>query len=180
MTNEQLFAANRFEELYTANQGLILDRINKMPNHLRDEGLGNIAFMRAIRSYRADAGIRFSTYLVTVLLNEIRMLLRAESNRTRNTRQYAEGHHENDFVTTEQPADVEERSNQTSELRRVLNSDLLNATEKRIISLRFGLDGSRMTLEEVSRELSIPRSSVAAMQQRAMDKLRTAVVSSVG
>ena len=50
---------------------------------------------------------------------------------------------------------------------------ILNAQEKQIISLRFGIpNGDDMTLEQVGKLLGITRERVRQIQNKALDKLR--------
>jgi RNA polymerase primary sigma factor len=58
------------------------------------------------------------------------------------------------------------------ELANALGS-LLTARERKIIKLRFGLDGSKpMTLEEVGQEFNVTRERIRQVQQQALYKLQ--------
>jgi RNA polymerase sigma factor (sigma-70 family) len=48
---------------------------------------------------------------------------------------------------------------------------MLPERERRIVELRFGLDGEPMGLEAIGRELGISRESVRQLERDALDKL---------
>jgi len=53
---------------------------------------------------------------------------------------------------------------------------LLDQRETRIIDARFGLDGKKpMTLEEISRDFGVTRERIRQLQNKALDKMRTAL-----
>ena len=61
------------------------------------------------------------------------------------------------------------------DLKRVLNENLntLNAREKKIIELRFGLkDGKTSTLDEVGKEFGVTRERIREIEAKALRKLR--------
>lgn len=180
MTNEELFDAGNFDALYRQNRGLMIERIHAMPRHLQDEGIANEAFVQAIAAYRPSSGNKFSTFLTHVLMNCIRMVLRAESNRTKNMQGYKEAHGENDFNRreVEEAVDEQEESNKTKQHLRALlgENGALPENERQILTLRYGIGGEEpLTLEQVSVRLRIPRSTVAVMENRAKATLRRAL-----
>ena len=64
---------------------------------------------------------------------------------------------------------------QQSQLNGIL--DVLNARERRILSARFGLNGTaRQTLQEVGAELGITRERIRQLQNVALEKLRRAML----
>jgi RNA polymerase nonessential primary-like sigma factor len=73
------------------------------------------------------------------------------------------------------PADLIEMENMRSMLDRWLQA--LNEKQRRVIEMRFGLEGSdRSTLEQVGEELGVTRERVRQIQVEAMRRLRTLLV----
>jgi RNA polymerase primary sigma factor len=73
--------------------------------------------------------------------------------------------------TTESPADIATRRLLGDQLRRVLAS--LGERERRVIEMRFGLEGGvPRTLEEVGREFGVTRERARQMEAIALRKLR--------
>jgi len=79
-----------------------------------------------------------------------------------------------DFIEDKEaksPSDETDFTMLKENLKSVLNT--LNQREKRIISLRFGLqDGQPRTLEEVGREFSLTRERIRQIEHAALSKLR--------
>ncbi|HEX2912936.1 MAG TPA: sigma-70 family RNA polymerase sigma factor [Chloroflexia bacterium] len=73
--------------------------------------------------------------------------------------------------TTESPADVATRRLLSDQLRQVLSG--LGERERRVIEMRFGLEGGEpRTLEEVGREFGVTRERARQMEAIALRKLR--------
>jgi RNA polymerase primary sigma factor len=73
--------------------------------------------------------------------------------------------------TTESPVDVATRSLLADQLRQVLSG--LGERERRVIEMRFGLEGGEpRTLEEVGREFGVTRERARQMEAIALRKLR--------
>ena len=73
--------------------------------------------------------------------------------------------------TAELPAEAAMSSFEQRELRHVLS--MLNARERRVLELRFGLDGERpRTLDEVGKEFRVTRERVRQIEAKALSKLR--------
>ncbi len=76
------------------------------------------------------------------------------------------------------PMELAELAERTSSARTLLEESNLTAKEKTIVALRFGLDGSNewRTLAEVARHMNCSREYCRQVVQRALRKLRKAVV----
>ncbi|SPE55667.1 RNA polymerase sigma factor SigA [Verrucomicrobia bacterium] len=73
--------------------------------------------------------------------------------------------------TTESPSEVTSFSLLKDKLTSVLDS--LNARERRVLELRFGLgDGSSRTLEEVGRQFRVTRERIRQIEAKALRKMR--------
>lgn len=48
----------------------------------------------------------------------------------------------------------------------------LSPKEKRVLTLRYGMDGTFYTLEEVGREFGVTRERVRAIQAKALEKVK--------
>jgi RNA polymerase primary sigma factor len=69
------------------------------------------------------------------------------------------------------PADAASRQLLKEQIEDVLGT--LNAREKRVLELRFGLeDGRSRTLEEVGREFGVTRERIRQIEAKALRKLR--------
>lgn len=79
-----------------------------------------------------------------------------------------------DFIQDEKasvPADAAAMTLMREQLSEVLNT--LNERERRVLSLRFGLeDGKARTLEEVGREFNVTRERIRQIESKALRKLR--------
>lgn len=77
-------------------------------------------------------------------------------------------------ATVATPEEETLRAEATFEMRRAL--EVLNPQERRILELRFGLDGSRrLSLNEVGAELRLSRERIRQLEGRAIDRLRRAL-----
>ncbi len=77
-------------------------------------------------------------------------------------------------ATVATPEEETLRAEATFEMRRALEG--LNPQERRILELRFGLDGSpRLSLNEVGDELGLSRERIRQIEGRAIERLRRAL-----
>ena len=85
-----------------------------------------------------------------------------------------EDSHLGDFIaddTTPTPADTASFSLMKEQLQKAL--DMLTPREKKVLTLRFGLeDGKMRTLEEVGREFNVTRERIRQIEAKALRKLR--------
>ena len=85
-----------------------------------------------------------------------------------------EDSHLGDFIaddTTPTPADTASFSLMKEQLQDVL--DTLTAREKKVLTLRFGLEDGRLrTLEEVGKEFNVTRERIRQIEAKALRKLR--------
>jgi RNA polymerase primary sigma factor len=76
-------------------------------------------------------------------------------------------------VNSDAPDEMSARKSRSMELAQALSH--LNPRMRRVLALRFGLDGQQpQTLEEVGAGLGITRERVRQLESRALRELRTA------
>ena len=143
--------------------------------------IGSLGLMKAVDTFRYDKGARFATYGARCVQNEILMFFRArkragmevslsetiDTDRDGNPLTYLDILSVEDTVTE----DIERESyaQRLSEL--ILR--VLDDRERRIIVLRYGLEGYQpRTQKEVARYLGISRSYVSRIEKHALEKLR--------
>ncbi len=144
--------------------------------------VGTIGLIKAIDSYDARKGCKLVTYASRCIDNELLMLMRGKRKTAREVSLFEpigtdkEGNEITllDICTQnhEDYSDSMERKNQLRIMTQVVNSSL-NEREKRILIMRFGLNGTdELTQREVGKILGISRSYVSRIEKRALDKLR--------
>ena len=143
--------------------------------------IGTIGLIKAVDSFDAGKG-KLSTYASRCIDNELLMLLRAKKKTSREVSLHEpigtdkEGNEINllDIIEQEQ-VDVVERMETEERIDRLpgLIQVKLNARERQIIMLRYGLaDGREVTQREIGRILGISRSYVSRIEKKALEKLR--------
>lgn len=143
--------------------------------------IGTIGLIKALNTFRSDKGIRFATYGVRCIENEILMCLRAEKklvNEVSINEPIGYDYEGNEINLIDVLSDGEESvfnevnlKINTEKLYRAIESEL-NEREKEIIELRYALiSGKPKTQREISKILGISRSYVSRIEKRAIDKL---------
>ena len=143
--------------------------------------IGTIGLVKAVDTFNPQNGARFATYGAKCIQNEILMHFRAQKklsaevsinetidvDRDGNPLTYI------DVIATEDNVEEEvDRSIRSTRVRRLVET-VLDAREREIISLRYGLDGSPpLTQREVAARLGISRSYVSRIEKSALDTLR--------
>lgn len=149
-------------------------------------GIGTVGLIKGVDTFDPGKGTRLATYAARCIENEILMHLRA----TRRSRREVflqnpvgvdrEG---NEITLMDMlPADgdgVEETVGRRMLSRRVRQAvKQLGPRERKVLELRFGLDGkNRHTQREVARVLGISRSYVSRLEKRAVRQLTRHVFS---
>ena len=144
--------------------------------------IGTIGLIKAVGSFNPDKNIKLATYASRCIENEILMVLR-RTNRLKLEVSFDEplntdwdGNElllsdvmgtENDLVSRDLDADVE---------RQMLYDAVrhLGAREKRIVKLRYGLNGSgEHTQKEVADMMGISQSYISRLEKRIVKQLQT-------
>lgn len=146
--------------------------------------IGTIGLIKGVTTFNASKGTRLATYAARCIENEMLMHFRAqrktnndvslseliETSRDGNALSFM------DVLCSDEDLfeDVSTRE-QCGMVRRFVD-DCLDMREKRIISLRYGLDGQPpLTQRDVSTLLGISRSYVSRLEKRALGKLEAAM-----
>lgn len=143
--------------------------------------IGTIGLIKAVDSFDTDKKIRFATYAVRCIENEVLMVLRSEKKLVNEVSleepigKDAEGNaillidilyndEENVFN------DAMDRIN-GKKLRQAME-ECLTEREREIIILRYGLsDGNCVPQREIAKKMGISRSYVSRIEKKALDKL---------
>ena len=150
--------------------------------------IGTIGLIKAINTYRGDKNIKLATYASRCIENEILMYIRKDSS------------HRGD-ISIDEPLNTDWDGNELL-LSDVLGSDAdsvshslekdederalraavatLGERERTIISLRYGLDGSKeKTQKEVADMLGISQSYISRLEKRIILRLKDAIGSKI-
>ncbi|MBQ7384933.1 MAG: RNA polymerase sporulation sigma factor SigK [Ruminococcus sp.] len=143
--------------------------------------IGTIGLIKAINTYNPEKSIKLSSYASRCIENEILMHFR-------NGKKSAQDMSLSDSIDTDKDGnplmlmdvlavdddfteDLEEQVN-LSKLKSYIN-EVLNEREKKIIVLRYGLNGNKpLTQREVADMLNISRSYISRIEKRALYLLR--------
>ena len=146
--------------------------------------IGTIGLIKGINTYRRDRGVRLTSYASRCIENEILMFFRSRRkcagelslSDAIETEDDGGGLSLLDVVSEEQ--DLSERICERelcAQLRREMERTL-DERERRIITLRYGLDGAQTHTQRETAELcAISRSYVSRLEKHALEKLRRAL-----
>ena len=146
--------------------------------------VGSIGLVKAVDTFRVEDGNRFATYAAKCVQNEILMYFRKlkhhqkevsmgdtiDVDREGNPLTYM------DVIASEEnmTEDVDRKLCSAKALRLV--DSVLDARERQIIRLRYGLGGGEpLAQREVAQKLGISRSYVSRLEKAAIDKLYAAM-----
>ena len=142
--------------------------------------IGVIGLVKAVDSFKQGNGTKFATYAAKCIQNEILMYFRGQKklsaevslnetidvDRDGNPLTYIDVISSDECVSRE----IEQKIRSEKALRLV--NTCLDPRERRIIKLRYGLEGaSPLTQREVSELLGISRSYVSRIEKCALEKL---------
>ncbi|QSO49067.1 RNA polymerase sporulation sigma factor SigK [Alicyclobacillus mengziensis] len=142
--------------------------------------IGTVGLIKAVETFQPTKGTKFATYAARCIQNEILMQLRAQKKTRKDVSLNSpigtdkEG---NEItigdVLGSEADETEEEVSKRMEIRSMLKlMDVLDARERRVIELRFGLaDGEEWTQNEVADQLGISRSYVSRLEKRALLKM---------
>ncbi len=143
--------------------------------------VGTIGLIKAIDSFRPSLGNRFATYAGKCIQNEILMYFRSQKKYAVETSlgEAIEVDKDGNPLTIFDVLRVED--NIVEELTLKGQSGLamqgvrtlLDEREKKVITMRFGLDGQKsFTQREIAAKMGISRSYVSRIEKGALEKLR--------
>ena len=147
--------------------------------------IGTIGLIKAVGTYRTDKNIKLATYASRCIENEILMYLRKNAGRKGevsfdeplNTDWDGNELLLSDILGTE--GDVVMKPIEADVDRQLLSDALekLEERERRIITMRFGLDGRReRTQKEVADLLGISQSYISRLEKRIIHRLKREIL----
>ena len=147
--------------------------------------IGTIGLIKAVGTYRTDKNIKLATYASRCIENEILMHLRKNANRKGevsfdeplNTDWDGNELLLSDVLGTD--ADIVMRPIEEDVDRSLLSAAIasLSPREKQIITMRFGLGGTReQTQKEVADQLGISQSYISRLEKRIIARLKREIL----
>jgi RNA polymerase sporulation-specific sigma factor len=146
--------------------------------------IGTIGLIKAINTYKMDKNIKLATYASRCIDNEILMYLR-KNKRRRGEVSFEESLsfdvdgnelHLEDVLGTE--PDVVTKDLETEVERQMLLKEIekLDERDKKIMILRYGLDGKEeMTQKDVAELLGISQSYISRIEKKVIRRLKIVV-----
>ena len=143
--------------------------------------IGSIGLIKAIDSFNMKNGARFATYAAKCIQNEILMFFRSQKklnyevsiNETIDTDRDGNPLTYGDIISTED--NIADELDAKMKFAKALDyiKRRLGERERKIIILRYGLDGERaMTQREVASMLGISRSYVSRIEKSTLSDMR--------
>ncbi len=146
--------------------------------------IGTIGLIKAIDSFHPESGTRFATYAGKCLQNEILMYFRSQKKQALETSldEPVETDKDGNPLTymdiIRSDDDIADKIDLKIRIEAMLSAveSVLTPTEKRIVTLRYGLFGTKpVTQREVAQSMGISRSYVSRLESGAVEKLRAAL-----
>ena len=146
--------------------------------------IGTIGLIKAVNTYRTEKKIKLATYASRCIENEILMYFRAQrkSSHDVSLSDYIETGTDGaalslmDVVSQEEDMAESFCNREQVQLVGELVDTCLTEQEKRVICMRYGLQGySPQRQREVAKATGISRSYVSRIEKRALEKLRKAL-----
>lgn len=144
--------------------------------------IGTIGLIKAVNTFDLEKGNRLAAYAAKCIDNELLMMLRSEKKKSKEFSLYeplgmdSEGNSISLLdVLESEGMDVFDKINLNANIKRLYEAvdKALNAREKEIIVLRYGLsNGIEVTQREIAKKLGISRSYVSRIEKKALLKLR--------
>lgn len=143
--------------------------------------IGTIGLIKAVDTFKCDAGAKFATYAAKCIQNEILMNFRSQKKRANeiSIHETIDVDRDGNPLTYIDVISCDE--NMTDEIdREILSSKALHYVstslserERQIIIMRFGLFGTKeLTQREIAEKLCISRSYVSRIEKSALEKLK--------
>jgi RNA polymerase sporulation-specific sigma factor len=162
----------------------IIKKFHSFANNNNEDliSVGTIGLIKAIKTFKCEKGIRLSSYASRCIENEILMYLRGvkktvldisvtepiETSKTGNPLTLL------DTLADESSVFEKISSKIDGEKLNKCIASCLNEREKKIIKLRYGLNGTiPVTQQKIADKLGISRSYVSRIEKKVIDQLRT-------
>lgn len=173
------------QKLIEHNLRLVAHIIKKYDSEREEQedliSVGTIGLIKAIDSFRPSLGNRFATYAGKCIQNEILMYFRSQKKFSVETSlgEAIEVDKDGNPLTIFDVMRVEDHivdeivlKGQTGLALTAVQS-VLDTRERKVISMRFGLNGKKCaTQREVAAQMGISRSYVSRIEKAALEKLR--------
>ncbi len=180
---------NARNKLIEHNLRLVAHIVKKYYSQSKEQddlhSIGTIGLIKAVDSYKEGNGTRFATYASRCIQNEILMYFRSRKklaaevslsdtidiDKDGNALTYME------IISVEDDIAEELDLKMMSEKAKKIIKTCLDERERRIIVLRYGLDGEKpMTQRELATKLGISRSYVSRIEKAALEKIKERLV----
>ena len=146
--------------------------------------IGTIGLIKAVSTYKPDKNVRLATYAARCIENEILMYFRA-GRKSANDVSLSESQDGEDdsgslrlldlIAVEDERLHQVEMSDRYEQLYRCLRTRL-DAREREVIVLRYGLDGGDpLPQREIAKKLGISRSYISRIEKKALGKLAAAL-----
>lgn len=148
------------------------------------ESIGYLGFAKAIHSFDKNKKIRFSTFAINCIVNEILFFLRKEKKHLNNISLSKELQTDNKGNTLTLEDTIEDskftqmgidydliKNEQKDTLLRAINK--LNKEEQYIMLYRYGVGGCKAkTQKQLAKELSMSQANISKIQRNCLKKLK--------
>ena len=148
--------------------------------------IGTIGLIKGISSFDPSKGARLATYAARCIENELLMYFRSKKKVSREISLYEpigtdkEGNQIQLMdVVESQDKDIVEQLELKRKIKKLyeLMPQVLNEREKKILSMRYGLEGKKpVTQREIAGQMKISRSYVSRIEKSALEKLRLSFI----
>lgn len=175
------------EKLILHNLRLVSHIVKKYYSTAKNQedliSIGTLGLVKAVDTFKSNNGARFATYASKCIQNEILMHFRSQKkyaldvslndvidvDRNGNPLTYL------DVVSSDEVLDAEIIKKCTGDKALRIINKVLEPRERRIIYMRFGLNGRKaMTQKQVAETLKISRSYVSRIEKSALSKIKNA------
>ncbi|MDE6903420.1 MAG: RNA polymerase sporulation sigma factor SigK [Lachnospiraceae bacterium] len=144
--------------------------------------IGTIGLIKGVSTFQEGYGSKLATYAARCIENELLMYFRSKKKVSREISLYEpigtdkEGNQIQLMdVVESQDKDIVEQLELKRKIKKLyeLMPQVLNEREKKILSMRYGLEGKKpVTQREIAGQMKISRSYVSRIEKSALEKLK--------
>lgn len=148
--------------------------------------IGTIGLIKGVSTFQEGYGSKLATYAARCIENELLMYFRSKKKVSREISLYEpigtdkEGNQIQLMDVVEfQDKDIVEQLELKRKIKKLyeLMPQVLNEREKKILSMRYGLEGKKpVTQREIAGQMKISRSYVSRIEKSALEKLRLSFI----
>ena len=136
--------------------------------------IGTIGLIKGVSTFQEGYGSKLATYAARCIENELLMYFRSKKKVSREISLY-----EPIGTDKSQDKDIVEQLELKRKIKKLyeLMPQVLNEREKKILSMRYGLEGKKpVTQREIAGQMKISRSYVSRIEKSALEKLRLSFI----